>query len=473
MPSAQDYLTVGHLYRAIADGLAAMVTRQGEERTFIGEREAQVGPDLVNLPGMCVVVDLKSALAAIEMIVDQGEGTRAGGADSHFARFAAIATEYDAFLARRSDFVPHRPVARNPVMRRPPQPLDKVFVEEAEAAGVLDLANAVYGLMLRCLAQGFGRSGPPGEKRLLLDTASDLMSAAVPLARVLTMLPATKRGAGLTAGITFAMLRSVARTPPGNGEWALISERLSELAVGAARIPQKDERVRQVAQALWQMAERFDRQSKKFIAQGRTPGAPMKSQEADKVVARQAPEPQIEGEVETIRGSALTLKFERKRCIHARFCVLGLPDVYRANVQGPWIDPDAVSLEANIGVAHNCPSGAIRYERHDGGPAEPAPKVNIVRLRENGPYAFNARLTLDGKFVGYRARFVAAVPRKTNPSATARTTPPALWRPANPRRLPSSRSRSGMANWRSDHSATGPWRFPAISKSSAGRGGPS
>jgi len=75
MPSAQDYLTVGHLYRAIAEGLAAMVARQGEECTFIGEREAQVGPDLVNLPGMSVVVDLKSALAAIENGVSPGSGT--------------------------------------------------------------------------------------------------------------------------------------------------------------------------------------------------------------------------------------------------------------------------------------------------------------------------------------------------------------------------------------------------------------
>ena len=34
-------------------------------------------------------------------------------------------------------------------------------------------------------------------------------------------------------------------------------------------------------------------------------------------------------------------------------------------------------------VAHNCPSGAITYERHDEGPNEAPPAVNVVRVREN------------------------------------------------------------------------------------------
>jgi CDGSH-type Zn-finger protein/uncharacterized Fe-S cluster protein YjdI len=110
-----------------------------------------------------------------------------------------------------------------------------------------------------------------------------------------------------------------------------------------------------------------------------------------------------EGDQEIVRGTQLTLKFNARRCIHARFCVLGLPRVYKANVQGPWIDPDAASLETNIAVAHNCPSGAIHYERHDGGPKESPPQVNLVRLRENGPYAVVAPLSIDGVFTGYRA----------------------------------------------------------------------
>jgi CDGSH-type Zn-finger protein len=39
--------------------------------------------------------------------------------------------------------------------------------------------------------------------------------------------------------------------------------------------------------------------------------------------------------------------------------------------------------------------GAITYERHDGGPQESAPRVNVVRVRENGPYAVHAQIESD------------------------------------------------------------------------------
>lgn len=107
--------------------------------------------------------------------------------------------------------------------------------------------------------------------------------------------------------------------------------------------------------------------------------------------------------IETADGEAITIKFDSGRCIHARQCVLTLPHVYRANVEGPWIHPDAASVEANVALAQNCPSGAIQYERHDGKPDEQAPEVNLVVIRENGPYAFRAPLTLNGTFIGFRA----------------------------------------------------------------------
>jgi CDGSH-type Zn-finger protein len=48
-------------------------------------------------------------------------------------------------------------------------------------------------------------------------------------------------------------------------------------------------------------------------------------------------------------------------------------------------------------VAHACPSGAITYERLDGGPQESPPAVNVVRIRENGPLAFRADLRVDAQ----------------------------------------------------------------------------
>ena len=105
---------------------------------------------------------------------------------------------------------------------------------------------------------------------------------------------------------------------------------------------------------------------------------------------------------ETIRGKHVTILFDGERCIHSRNCVLTHPDVFVPNVDGEWIHPDAQSVEAVVLTARMCPSGAIRYQRHDGGEEEPAPIVNTVRVRENGPLAFNAPLRIAGEDAGPR-----------------------------------------------------------------------
>ena len=49
-------------------------------------------------------------------------------------------------------------------------------------------------------------------------------------------------------------------------------------------------------------------------------------------------------------------------------------------------------------VALACPSGAIRVTRNDGSASsDTAPIVNTVRLRENGPLAFEAELQIKGQ----------------------------------------------------------------------------
>jgi CDGSH-type Zn-finger protein/uncharacterized Fe-S cluster protein YjdI len=87
------------------------------------------------------------------------------------------------------------------------------------------------------------------------------------------------------------------------------------------------------------------------------------------------------------------------RCIHARHCVLQAPTVFKANTPGEWIHPDTMDAASLVAVAEQCPSGAITYTRHDGGAAESPPPVNLLRVRENGPYAVHApiRLTLAGE----------------------------------------------------------------------------
>jgi len=116
-----------------------------------------------------------------------------------------------------------------------------------------------------------------------------------------------------------------------------------------------------------------------------------------------APPIAAESRIEVARGRQLSIHFEARRCIHSRHCVLDAPGVFKANTPGQWIHPDMLPAEALVGVALSCPSGAIRYQRHDGGAEESAPAVNQLRLRENGPYAVHAPLTLAGRDDGFRA----------------------------------------------------------------------
>jgi CDGSH-type Zn-finger protein/uncharacterized Fe-S cluster protein YjdI len=107
--------------------------------------------------------------------------------------------------------------------------------------------------------------------------------------------------------------------------------------------------------------------------------------------------------VEEYRGEAITVRFDGRRCIHARNCVLGRPDVFVPNADGAWIKPDNANAETMAGIVLSCPSGALSYERLDGGPQETAPAVNLVRIRENGPLAFHAELAIEGEPPALRA----------------------------------------------------------------------
>jgi len=107
--------------------------------------------------------------------------------------------------------------------------------------------------------------------------------------------------------------------------------------------------------------------------------------------------------IETATGKSATIKSNGALCFHAHRCVLTEPGAFKANVQESWLDADAASPEALMRVALNCPSGAIRVTRHDGGANEPNPKVNTITVRENGPLAVNAEIVLKGAPIGTRA----------------------------------------------------------------------
>jgi CDGSH-type Zn-finger protein/uncharacterized Fe-S cluster protein YjdI len=120
-------------------------------------------------------------------------------------------------------------------------------------------------------------------------------------------------------------------------------------------------------------------------------------------------------EVEEYRGKRIVIRNNGARCIHSRYCVLGRPEVFVPNVEGPWIKPDAVSPETVAELIAHCPSGALTYERIDGGAQEKPPGVNTARVLENGPLAFVAELDVKGDTSSLRATLCRCGQSKNKP----------------------------------------------------------
>lgn len=99
--------------------------------------------------------------------------------------------------------------------------------------------------------------------------------------------------------------------------------------------------------------------------------------------------------IQKYEGKNIVVYFEGSRCIHAARCVSGLPNVFKANVPEPWIEPDAANADELAALIKTCPSGALRFERKDTGANESAPAINNINIVANGPLAVNGDLMFD------------------------------------------------------------------------------
>jgi CDGSH-type Zn-finger protein len=61
----------------------------------------------------------------------------------------------------------------------------------------------------------------------------------------------------------------------------------------------------------------------------------------------------------------------------------------------PWVDPAAADADEIAAVIERCPTGALQYDRHDGGPAEEPPARNTVTVVEDGPLYLRGDIALE------------------------------------------------------------------------------
>ena len=88
--------------------------------------------------------------------------------------------------------------------------------------------------------------------------------------------------------------------------------------------------------------------------------------------------------VHTFQAPGIVVTWSRRRCIHAADCVVNLPTVFEPG-RRPWLDATQASADAVARVVARCPTGALHFERSDGGAPEPVPTVNTVLASRNGP----------------------------------------------------------------------------------------
>jgi Ferritin-like len=237
----EQWQTVGHLYRGIEAGLANLCARHGEDAVFIGPARAQAVTEIFEWPELTAVTDLASAGAAIETIVEQGEGARGDWIRSHFGTFVGILEDLLAVRAADPAFSPARPV--EPAFARlPPDVAAGTVIEDSTTAQVADLANGLYEVTLQVLGRYYIHHGETAdESDTLARTAKHLMNWVLrELGPVLTALPVGPSHPGRTAGPTFDIARPATFVlPHQDAAWKIIKERLDALEEACAALGQR------------------------------------------------------------------------------------------------------------------------------------------------------------------------------------------------------------------------------------------
>ncbi|MGW7413566.1 ferritin-like domain-containing protein [Streptomyces sp. NPDC054863] len=249
----EPQMTVGMLYERIRE----LVLSVPEKELFIGpphrqiDTAAVIDPDHVFDDDVLVGYGVEpfpvnthaSAMRAIDLIIEQGEGAEEDSEDSHYARLLRIREQYDRELAAADaaglPFDPARPMLDNPAVRRAPDAQDVGLITDPLAREAAELFNAGYGLMVLMLLRFFGQSGESRDELRVLQSVVffPLMTMFVrPLGELLGELPASAGDPAVTAGPPFEFGRGIQLIPERDVAQRVFQERLRDLAARAHRV---------------------------------------------------------------------------------------------------------------------------------------------------------------------------------------------------------------------------------------------
>ena len=207
------YGSLSELYSQIRTGLknipdlftADKANIGGEHRLFMRDNLNQTHPDY-----QMQVYDLNSALFAVDLIVEHGEGSEIETekfARSHYEKFRNLADALSLEQMNHSrrggkkTWNPSYPSLRNPSLNHQDHNSNLVTVPQTRT--VMEIFNESYFLMMQLMVQHFG-SNPQGSLRRskLMNASIDVMTGMMrPLGELLMTMPSGKRGK--TAGPSF------------------------------------------------------------------------------------------------------------------------------------------------------------------------------------------------------------------------------------------------------------------------------
>ncbi|BAZ41891.1 oxygen-dependent dichlorochromopyrrolate synthase [Calothrix sp. NIES-4101] len=240
------YGSLSELYRQIRTGLENIpdlfIVKKGsvggEHRLFLRDRTNQKHPDY-----QLQVDDLNSALFAIDLIVEQGEGCHTESEKferSHYQQFRRLADALAKEQIKEPEtgykipWNPSYPALRNPCLQHRDYNSNVVTVEETRI--VMEIFNESYFLMMLLMVQHFGLT-PTGSLRRskLMNAGIDVMTGMMrPLGELLMSLPSGKRGK--TAGPSFE-ISTPSYIPNPEVAMRAISRRFAQLGYKARKSP--------------------------------------------------------------------------------------------------------------------------------------------------------------------------------------------------------------------------------------------
>ena len=95
-------------------------------------------------------------------------------------------------------------------------------------------------------------------------------------------------------------------------------------------------------------------------------------------------------------GAKIRVVYDATLCIHAAECGRSAGPLFEGG-RDPWCDPDQVEVQEVVEIISRCPTGALTFERKDGGEAEAAADDNYVVVSPNGPLYVRGDLSLEGQ----------------------------------------------------------------------------